>query len=410
MTNLSHSRKDVIGRHEATAVAGENMLLQLERLSGLSPALSRSILEEGFGTLLANATTGYREWCLQALAVLMAIGDAGDQSELYLKAALAHGATVDEISDLVNITYLYAGAPRSVTAARRMVAYFGDTNQGQPQQIAEHIIQLSDHQTLAWDSHGQGLAGKSVPMILIHALDMDHRFWREVYPELAKKGRTIAYDIRGHGHARGAPPTTSLDQLADDVRHLMDRLAIPEADVYGASYGGAIAQHVALNMPDRVRSLALIAMFAKAPREELAERATDAEQHGMEAQVARSIIRWFLPATIAEDPWMVRYARNCVRRARVVEWAAAWRTMSQLDVSTRAGSLDVPVLVLSGKQDLSSTPEMMQSTADVYKRAQFQAIDPGTHMMVMEQAPAVATALTSFRDKIEGASRLARVA
>ena len=101
----------------------------------------------------------------------------------------------------------------------------------------------------------------------------------------------IAYDIRGHGRARGAPLTTDLDQLAGDIAWLLDQLEAPLVDVYGVSYGGAIAQQFALGSPERVRSLGLIATVIQAPARELAARSVDAEQQGMEAQVAKSLIR-----------------------------------------------------------------------------------------------------------------------
>ena len=84
--------------------------------------------------------------------------------------------------------------------------------------------------------------------------------------------------------------------------------------------------------------------------------------------------------------------------------------MARHDVNATAGNFDRPVLVLSGMQDLSSTPEMMRATADVYRRSEFRTVDPGTHMMVMEQSQAVATALIDFRDATEKASRSMRVA
>ncbi len=345
---------------------------------------------------------------MQVLSVPLAIGDAGDQSDVYLKAAVQHGATEQEILDVVNLAYTYAGAPRAVTAARRMAPYLAESRSKFPPGTTETLVALDDHRTMVWDSHGEGVAGKSVPMLLMHALDMDHSFWRAVFPALAAQGRTIAYDIRGHGHARGAPLITSSDQLVNDVRCLLDRLEVPVADVYGASYGGAVAQWAALGLPGRVRSLGLIATGTYAPEKELAARATDAEQHGMEAQVAKSLIRWFLPETIAQDLWMVRYARNCVRRSRPEEWAAAWRNMATLDVRAQAATLDMPVFFLSGKQDLSATPELMLDSSKAYKNMEFYSVDPGTHMLVMEQPEAAAAALVHLRDKVERQFRLSQ--
>jgi len=405
---LEESRRTFMGKHEAQSLAGPKMLKQLDALSEISPALGRLVLEAGFGDALGGVTVGYREWCLMTLAALMCMGDAAEQSQVYLEAATRNGATEHEIRDVLSLCYGYAGAPRAVTAARRIKDYLDQANEQFLPGSTEEQIQLADHTTMIWDSCGKGLAQEGVPMVLIHALDMDHRFWREVFPALANKGRTIAYDMRGHGRARGAPLTQSLEQLAGDLAHLLDRLEIPVADVYGASFGGAVVQQFALQSPARLRSMALIATGAKAPKEELSARATDAEEHGMEAQVAKSVIRWFLPESIAQDLWMVRYARNCVRRSRVEEWAASWRAMAALDMTESAKKVEIPVLVLSGTKDLSATPDAMRATAKIYKKSEFVSIDGGTHMLPMEQSEKASEALGAFRDRVEAESRAVR--
>ena len=388
--------KTIMGRREAEGLAGANMLGQLDELEHVSHPLSRFLLEDGFGSLFADSIMEYRNWALITLASLIALGDTGDQLQVYLKAAVQHGATDDEILSVVNHACLYAGAPRAVNATRHLAGFFTGERQQRLPGVVEKTIRIGDYESAVWDNGGGG-----TPIVLIHALDMDHRFWRPVYPSLARLGRVIAYDLRGHGRGRGAPATTSLDQLANDTRTLLDLLNIKKADVYGASYGGAVAQYFALNHPERLRSLALLATAGKSPREALEGRAVNAEQHGMQAQVAESLIRWFLPTTIANNTWEVRYARQCVERAWVEDWAAAWRAMAHLDVLDRLKEIKVPTLVLSGKQDLSSTPAMMEETARRLPYAEYKLIDPGTHMMVMEQPESVAAALVTFRQRLD---------
>ena len=140
----------------------------------------------------------------------------------------------------------------------------------------------------------------------------------------------------------------------------------------------------------------------------LATRADRAEANGMESLVAESIIRWFLPETIALDTWCVRYARACVRRARVEDWAAAWRAMSKLDCLDRLHEIDVPVMSLSGRQDASSTTPMMKAIAEACRDGigEFVEVDPGTHMMAMESSGAVAKELLKFRAKVDAAARV----
>lgn len=257
-------------------------------------------------------------------------------------------------------------------------------------------VELADHETAVVDTGGDG-----VPMLLVHALGLDHRFWRAVLPALAGVGRVIAYDLRGHGRAQDAPLTVSLEQLAEDARVLLDRLGIARADVFGASYGGATAQHLTLAVPERVRSLSLIATATWFPKQELEQRALAAEQQGMEAQVPSSLMRWFLPETIASNPWEVRYARRRIRTARVANWAAAWRALAQFDIRQQTGAVRQRVLVLSGAQDQSSKPEMMDVTAAAYPNSELQRLHPGTHMAVMEEPAAVVSALQAFRRSVD---------
>jgi 3-oxoadipate enol-lactonase len=249
---------------------------------------------------------------------------------------------------------------------------------------------------MVWDN-----GGDSVPILLIHCLCLDRRVWRDVYPQLAAAGRVIAYDIRNHGWARGAPLVRDLDHVAADAVALLDALGIERADVYGASYGGAIAQHVALGHPTRVRSLALIATPTRCHTETLDERAENAEANGMEAQVAESLIRWFAPTTIAENGWAVRYARDMIRRDSAREWAASWRAMARLDVVDRLGEIRLPTVAIAGQQDLSAIPAALAAIADGVEGCRYVLVDPGTHMMPMEQPDALCAELLQFRRDVD---------
>ena len=89
---LGRSRR-VVGFHEANVLAGQHMVNNIQRLEEMNPMLGRSILENGFGGTTTNVGFGYREWALQTLGVLTAMGDCADQLDVYLEAAFKHGAT-----------------------------------------------------------------------------------------------------------------------------------------------------------------------------------------------------------------------------------------------------------------------------------------------------------------------------
>ena len=104
--------------------------------------------------------------------------------------------------------------------------------------------------------------GKGVPVVLIHGLAGDYSAWIAQLQLLKDHYRVIAFDNRGAGKSTQVDEPISTQDLAKDTLGLMDFLNIPSAHVVGRSMGGAVAQHMALMSPERVKSLVLCASFA----------------------------------------------------------------------------------------------------------------------------------------------------
>lgn len=391
----SERARRVVGFHEARKLAGPHMVVNVERLEEMNPGLGRSVLENGFGGTTPNAGVGYREWALQTLGILTAIGDCVDQLDVYLAAAFKHGATEDEVLGMINHAASFVGSPRAVNSMRRCYARIQASREFDVPPPREKVVHLYDHDTLVLDTGGSG-----TPIVLIHALSLDCRMFQKLIPRLAKTSRVIAYDLRGHGFARGAPLTESLDHLVSDLHLLFDTLGVAQADVYGASFGGAVAQYFTLAHPTRVRSLCPMATSAQG-HPLLHSRATRAENGEMPALLTEAIIRWFSPETIANNPWCVRYARAKVEHVRIEEWAAAWKAMAKLNCLHRIHEIKCPILVLAGMKDLSSTPERMRPIYEHATDGDYVELPTGTHMMAMEIPEQVAEVMLAFRKKVD---------
>ena len=237
---------------------------------------------------------------------------------------------------------------------------------------------LGDHETLVTDTGGDG-----EPFVLVHAVGLDREMWRDVIPLLGAGGRTMAYDLRGHGHAAGAPKPFTLPGFAADLAALLDVCGIDRVRLVGLSLGGAIAQYFTLAYPERVSSLALICTMARSQSAFLA-RAAAAEREGMAAQLAPTLARWFTPAALAENGWAVEYARRCVLRANVADWAATWHALAGVDTIDRLGEIAVPTRVIAGELDPSTPPELMREIADRIPDASFHVVAGGPHMLSLE--------------------------
>ncbi len=95
--------------------------------------------------------------------------------------------------------------------------------------------------------------------LLIHGFGGDLDNWLFNVDALSEQSTVVALDLPGHGQSDRTLPGRGLGELARFVTRFLDAVEIPSAHLVGHSLGGAIAAQMALDRPDRVESLALIA-------------------------------------------------------------------------------------------------------------------------------------------------------
>lgn len=106
---------------------------------------------------------------------------------------------------------------------------------------------------LAYNVQGEG-----PPLLLIHGTGVPASTWSPRFLERMGRGRTvITFDYRGTGSTPPSEEELSTRLIAKDATDLLTHLDMYPADVLGHSMGGRVAQWVALDEPQMVRSLVL---------------------------------------------------------------------------------------------------------------------------------------------------------
>ena len=102
--------------------------------------------------------------------------------------------------------------------------------------------------------------GSGPPCLVIHGgLGVDHTLYRASLTALVERFDVVFFDQRGNGRSgRPAVSTITMEQLADDAAELVERLELPAPVVFGHSYGGFVAEELALRHPDSVQALILV--------------------------------------------------------------------------------------------------------------------------------------------------------
>src|SRR5262245_23191163 len=104
--------------------------------------------------------------------------------------------------------------------------------------------------------------GAGSPLLLVHGLMVTGDMFAAAVDRFATNHRVIVPDLRGFGRSRALPPPYTARQLAADLAALLQQLGVASAAVLGYSQGGAIAQQLALDWPQRCSRLVLACTYA----------------------------------------------------------------------------------------------------------------------------------------------------
>jgi len=241
-------------------------------------------------------------------------------------------------------------------------------------------------------------SGSGPLLVLLHPVGLDGGFWGGLPAALAPYRRVLCIDLAGHGHSPAVARPRPIDDYAEDVAAAIRQAGAGKACVVGLSFGGMIAQVLALRHPDLVGALMPCGCggsFPEAVRPILRERGLAAERDGMAAIVAPTIERWFTPG-FRDDPAVER-VRDRLRTDDVAGWSAGWHAIAGLDATPHLGALRIPVLVLAGEQDVATPPALAEDTvARAIPDARFAVLPAAPHMMQIESERAFTAAVMEF--------------
>lgn len=107
------------------------------------------------------------------------------------------------------------------------------------------------------------LQGQGEPVLFIQGCGVAGSGWKPQIDGLAKDFQCLTFDNRGIGRSTTSATDLTVEQMAADARALLDAMGWESAHVVGHSLGGVIAQQLALDAPQRIKSLSLLCTFSK---------------------------------------------------------------------------------------------------------------------------------------------------
>ena len=250
--------------------------------------------------------------------------------------------------------------------------------------------------SLNWVHTGQS---EKATVVFIHAIGLDLTYWDRQIDALRSNFRVVAFDLPGHGRSHGDAEWWSFDNAVAKTSSLIEAASARPVHLVGISFGGMIAQSVALARPELVHSLSLLGTACTFPpqaREGMRARAKSTREGGMEAVLASTLDRWFTPDTKLSRPDLIdRVAKTLLADDPMVH-AAIWEKIADFDVHDRLGEIGCPALVLVGENDLSTPPSSASVLANGIRDSRMAVIPNSAHMISVESPDAVNLELGRF--------------
>ncbi len=220
---------------------------------------------------------------------------------------------------------------------------------------------------------------------------------------------TLHYDQRGLGQSGAPPGAWTVADYGDDAAALLDALGWDDALVLGVSFGGMVAQELAIRHPDRVSRLVLSCTSsggpggASYPLHELADLPAE----------ARLALQLELSDTRMDEAWRAEHADTweallAFRRdqeafgaddpARAAGAARQLEARRHHDTWTRLGAITCPTLVAGGRYDSIATPDNLERLAGAIPGAQLAFFDGG-HLYFVQDRAAFPTIIAFLLDQ-----------
>ncbi|MGH7266635.1 MAG: alpha/beta fold hydrolase [Candidatus Rokuibacteriota bacterium] len=241
--------------------------------------------------------------------------------------------------------------------------------------------------------------GRGRPLVLLHGYGWDHSLWDDILTRFASRYRVIAGDSRGHGRSDKPAGPYTISVLARDWYGLVTALAAEPACLVGFSLGGMIASLLAVEHPETVEALVLVATLCEADPDlevKLEARIRAAREEGPVAGAHVGARQIFSPRFMELHPDVID---------RFVRWRASMpqeplfetaRAVYGFRVCERLREIRVPCLVVYGDDDAITPPPAARRIAESVPGARLVGIHGAGHMIPVEKPSELATVLDAF--------------
>lgn len=237
-------------------------------------------------------------------------------------------------------------------------------------------------------------------LVLGPSLGTSTRLWVQVAALLGDRYDVVAWDLPGHGHSAAPVEAFTMRELAESVLAAVDRVLVERGEPGGSffyagdSVGGTVGLQLALDVPARLRSAAVVCSAARiGDAQAWRDRAEQVRRAGTSSLVSQSAERWFAPGFLDRQPAVGSALLHDLQDTDREGYALVCEALAECDLRDQLGHVPIPVLAISGEADLVATPEDGREVADGVRDGRFALLRGVAHLAPAEDPTRTAALL-----------------
>ena len=276
--------------------------------------------------------------------------------------------------------------------------------------------------THTFPSHDGGVIhaisrGDGPPVVLSHGVTLSVRTWAKQMEFLPEAGfRAIAFDHRGHGGSVAGDSGHTIENLAWDVRTVLESMDLRDAVLVGHSMGGIAVLAFMVTFPEiaaeRVSGIVMLSSMARHPLAghdglsrfvgALAHRGPDVTGLLNRRDLGYLMSRVGFGSEAL--PSHIELVREMVLECPSETRKAATRALINLDLVEEIASIRMPTLVIGGTADVLTPPAESRRIAATIPGASLEIVPRAGHMLMFERTDLVNELISSFARRVQHSS------
>lgn len=230
--------------------------------------------------------------------------------------------------------------------------------------------------------------GKGKPIVFLHGFCEDRHIWEELSEYLQTEFKVITIDLPGFGKSTDVI-SQSIDEMADHVHALLEKLNVGKYFLIGHSMGGYVSLAMAAKQSHSILGLGLLHSH---PFADSAEKKTNRnkaiefiERNGHIHYVKQLIPNLFGPAFIRSNSYII--SKLILRASRISSTSITNALVAMRDRPSYAEVLeriDCPVLMVIGELDNIVPPELSKKQLTLPQVGYAEILPEVGHMALFE--------------------------